>query len=166
MGDCWEKFICSSLPARLMEDFPVSKAHLQPATSLLASWVVVIGQNSVLHWKGGRGWRRRRAKSNLVPKAFPFFFYRRFHCRRRRPCLSSLLCQHFVLAFLTNTRGNGVDCEQSRFFFRFSGRNARARERRSRETRETRAAARAISHARGHLPVSRFARRATEKDCS
>ena len=71
MGDCWEKFICSSLPARLMEEFPASKAHLQPATSLLASWVVVIGQNSVLHWKGGRGWRRRRAKNNLVPRAFP-----------------------------------------------------------------------------------------------
>ena len=32
-------------------------------------------------------------------------------------------------------------------------------ERRSRETRETRA----ISHARGHLPVSRFARQTTEK---
>ena len=36
-----------------------------------------------------------------------------------------------------------------------------ARERRSRETRETRAAA--ISHASGHLRVSRFARRTTEK---
>ena len=35
-----------------------------------------------------------------------------------------------------------LDCEQSLFFFRFSGSNARARERRSRETRETRAAAR------------------------
>ena len=42
-----------------------------------------------------------------------------------------------------------LDCEQSLFFFRFSERNARARERRSRETRETRA----ISHARGHLRV-------------
>ena len=32
----WEidgkKFICSSLPARLMEEFSTSKAHLQPAT--------------------------------------------------------------------------------------------------------------------------------------
>ena len=34
------------------------------------------------------------------------------------------------------------DCEQSLLFFRFSERNARARERRSRERRETRAAAR------------------------
>ena len=34
LGDCWEKFICSSLPARLMEEFPVSKVHLQPATWL------------------------------------------------------------------------------------------------------------------------------------
>ena len=39
-------------------------------------------------------------------------------------------------------RNTWVDCEQSLFFFRFSGSNARARERRSRETRETRAAAR------------------------
>ena len=54
-----------------------------------------------------------------------------------------------------------IDCEQSLFFFRFSESNARARERRSRETRETRAAA--ISHARGHLRVSRFARPTTEK---
>ena len=44
------------------------------------------------------------------------------------------------------------------FFFRFSESNARARERRSRETPETRA-----SHARGHLRVSCFARRTTEK---
>ena len=44
------------------------------------------------------------------------------------------------------------------FSFRFSESNARGRERQSRETRETRA-----SHARGHLRVSCFARRATEK---
>ena len=35
LGDCWEKFIrLSSLPARLMEEFPASKVHLQPATWL------------------------------------------------------------------------------------------------------------------------------------
>ena len=67
-----------------------------------------------------------------------------------------------------------LDCEQSLFFFRFIKESARARERRSRETRETRAAvreekdffvplpSRAISHARDHLRVSRFARRTTE----
>ena len=44
------------------------------------------------------------------------------------------------------------------FSFRFSESNARGRERQSRETRETRA-----SHARGHLRVSCFARRTTEK---
>ena len=33
-GDCWEKCIRSSLPARLMEEFPASKVHLQPATWL------------------------------------------------------------------------------------------------------------------------------------
>ena len=58
-----------------------------------------------------------------------------------------------------------LDCEQSLFFFLFSKGSARARERRSRETRETRAAlpSRAISLTRGHLRVSRFARRTTEK---
>ena len=28
LGDCWKKFICSSLPASLMEEFPASKVHL------------------------------------------------------------------------------------------------------------------------------------------
>ena len=30
LGDCWEHFICSSLPATLMEEFPASK--VQPTT--------------------------------------------------------------------------------------------------------------------------------------
>ena len=30
LGDCKEKFICSLLPARLIEEFPASKVHLQP----------------------------------------------------------------------------------------------------------------------------------------
>ena len=53
-----------------MEEFPASKVHLQPATynltywgvsqqtyaqALLASWGVVIEQNSGLHWGEG-GW--------------------------------------------------------------------------------------------------------------
>ena len=32
LGNCWEKCICSSLLAGLMEEFPASKVHLQPAT--------------------------------------------------------------------------------------------------------------------------------------
>ena len=32
LGDCLEKFICSSLPSRLMEEFLASKEYLQPAT--------------------------------------------------------------------------------------------------------------------------------------
>ena len=47
-----------------------------------------------------------------------------------------------------------LDCEQSLFFFRFSGSNARARQP---------LPSCAISHARGHLRFSRFARRTTEK---
>ena len=61
-----------------------------------------------------------------------------------------------------------LDCEHSLFFFIFSESNALARQRRSRETRETRAAAReekrAINHARGHLRVSRFARRPEKRE--
>ena len=61
-----------------------------------------------------------------------------------------------------------LDCEHSLFLFIFSERNARARQRRCRETRETRAAARkekgAISHARGHLRVSRFDRRPEKRE--
>ena len=34
LGDCWEKFICSSLLARLMEELRPSKMQLQPATWL------------------------------------------------------------------------------------------------------------------------------------
>ena len=33
-GVCWKKFIYSSLQARLMEEFPASKVHIQPATRL------------------------------------------------------------------------------------------------------------------------------------
>ena len=61
MEDFWEKFICSSIPARLVEEFPASKVHLLTCNLtywevsqqtyvqiLLASLVVVIGQNSAL----------------------------------------------------------------------------------------------------------------------
>ena len=34
LGDCWEKLICFSLPARLVGEFPASKKHLQPETWL------------------------------------------------------------------------------------------------------------------------------------
>ena len=31
LGNCWEKCICSSLPVKLMKEFPANKVHLQPA---------------------------------------------------------------------------------------------------------------------------------------
>ena len=54
--------MCSSLPARLMEEFPASKVHLQPAyiQTLLASLGVVIGQNS--DPQSGEGFDGPRAK--------------------------------------------------------------------------------------------------------
>ena len=61
MGRFLGKFICSSLPARLVEEFPASKVHLLTCNLtywevsqqtyvqiLLASLGVVIGQNSAL----------------------------------------------------------------------------------------------------------------------
>ena len=39
-GGSLEKIICSSLAARLMEEFPPSKVHLQPATCNLTYWEV------------------------------------------------------------------------------------------------------------------------------
>ena len=59
LGECWEKIICSSLLARLLEVFPAGVVHVRPATwltakfpsrrrhTLLASLGVVIGKNSV-----------------------------------------------------------------------------------------------------------------------
>ena len=38
LKDIWEKIICSSRPARLMEEFPDGKVHLQPATWKFPSW--------------------------------------------------------------------------------------------------------------------------------
>ena len=72
-----------------------------------------------------------------MQRTVPFGFFRRY-----------------LVFWGTRTRSSYVfiDCEQSLFFFRFSESNARAQERRS-----------AVSHARGHLRVSRFARRTTEK---
>ena len=71
-------------------------------------------------------------------------------------------CVHiFVAIILPHSFEQPIDYEQSLFLLRFSESNACARERRSRETRETREAA--IGNARGHLRVSRFVRRTTEK---
>ena len=48
LGDCWKKIICSSLPARLMEEFPASNL----TTCNLTYWEVYffIGLNSDLEW--------------------------------------------------------------------------------------------------------------------
>ena len=51
LGDCWEKFICSSLPARLMKRFPASKVHLQP--DLLGSFPADVGHRAKFSPSGG-----------------------------------------------------------------------------------------------------------------
>ena len=38
LGDCWEKIICSSLPAGLIEEFPASKVLLHSATWLIGKF--------------------------------------------------------------------------------------------------------------------------------
>ena len=51
LGDCWEKFICSSLPARLMKRFPASKGHPQP--DLLGSFPADVGHRAKFSPSGG-----------------------------------------------------------------------------------------------------------------
>ena len=51
LGDFWEKFICSSLPARLMKRFPASKGHLQP--DLLGSFPADVGHRAKFSPSGG-----------------------------------------------------------------------------------------------------------------
>ena len=77
----------------------------------------------------------------------------------------NLIEAHFACFTVTDKFLPCVDCEQSLFFFRFSETDwweqctpAGVR----RETRETRTS-HTFSHARGHLCVSRFARRTPEK---
>ena len=100
--DSWEKCIWSSHPAKLLEEFPASKVHLQPATlltgkfssrrtnrlyfstmilkatqlmgsyvhTLLVSWDVAIGQNSALHWEGGKGGGATSFPTNSTKQLF------------------------------------------------------------------------------------------------
>ena len=53
LGDCWEKVICSSLPARLTDEFPASNLTYWDVSGQLG---VVRGQNSALQL-GGEGGR-------------------------------------------------------------------------------------------------------------
>ena len=73
LGDCWEKCISSSLPARLMVEFTASKVHLQPTTWFTGNfpsihvskryWLVWVcwvwskleNQSFSGDWGGGRG---------------------------------------------------------------------------------------------------------------
>ena len=80
--------------------------------------------------------------------------------RRVIGSLRHLIKAHLACFSVTNKFLPCVDCEESLFFFRFSESSARAEVRR--ETRETRTS-HTFSHARGHLRVSRFARRTPEK---
>ena len=49
LGDCWEKFICSSFPESLMDEFPASKVHLQP----IRNWVW--SKDEIHPFQGERG---------------------------------------------------------------------------------------------------------------
>ena len=70
----------------------------------------------------------------------------------RRFCM--LLCS--VLAVRTRLKDNTQDCEQSLFFFRFSGGvHARASVEQLRETRTAHFPPRVLCHARGHYRLSR-----------
>ena len=67
----------------------------------------------------------------------------------------------YTILLIKKKEAKKLDCEQSLFFFRFSKGSARARARHAKRGRPL--PSRAISYARGHFRVSRFARRTTEK---
>ena len=85
-----------------------------------------------------------RGRDNKTTTSF-FFSYLRYSFL---DFYSKTICQHLTNLTSWNERDKvwDIDCGQSLFFFRFSESNARA-----------------ISLARGHLRVSRFDRRTTEK---
>ena len=82
LGDCWENLICSTLPARLMGEFPASKVHLHLATWLtgkLPSWslsshywpVWVWAEGGTFQWgEGGEG----REGGLLTNNTFQLFY--------------------------------------------------------------------------------------------
>ena len=88
LGDCWEKSICCSLPARLMEEFPANKVYLQPTTCNLVYWGVLPGVvdrrcNSPGQWRGRKGPTpetadqqrlRRNPETELLPKFLSIYW--------------------------------------------------------------------------------------------
>ena len=88
LGDCWEKSICCSLPARLMEEFPANKVYLQPTTCNLVYWEVLPGVvdrrcNSPGQWRGRKGPTpetadqqrlRRNPETELLPKFLSIYW--------------------------------------------------------------------------------------------
>ena len=77
LGDCWENLICSTLPARLMGEFPASKVHLHLATWLtgkLLSWRLSNHYWPVWPFNGGRGVRGRGGGGLLTNNTFQLFY--------------------------------------------------------------------------------------------
>ena len=71
LGDCWEKSICCSFPARLMEEFPALKVYLQPTTCNLVYLEVLPGVvdwkcNSPGQWRGRKGPDARNGGSTKI----------------------------------------------------------------------------------------------------
>ena len=50
LGDCWEKFFCSTPPARLTEEFPASRVHLQHSTWLTGKFSADVCPEPVWVW--------------------------------------------------------------------------------------------------------------------
>ena len=72
LGDCWKKIICSSLPARLMEEFPASKL----TTCNLTYWEVSKGTIQILSGKypiqvTRRSYSRLQIPSDTLNYLFP-----------------------------------------------------------------------------------------------
>ena len=54
LGDCWEEFICFSLPARLMEEFQASKVYLQLITWLTGKFPADVSPGTFSHFGCGQ----------------------------------------------------------------------------------------------------------------
>ena len=78
LGGCWKKVICTTLPASLMEEFPVSKVHLQPATWLTGKFPrrhhgpVGSGHRAKLSTSVEGGVFRQIAHSSYLPAILSF----------------------------------------------------------------------------------------------
>ena len=123
LGDCWEKSIVCSLPARLREEFPANKVYLQPTTCNLVYWEVLPGVvdrrcNSPGQWRGRKGPTpetadqqrlRRIPETELLPKLLSIYWKSGSNfCR-----LINLSHSLFYLTFIMTANGTHISFQKT-----------------------------------------------------